>query len=47
MLRKVISGQCITDNKHDIIDRYSIIVKVNLKARKLTEFTGLTLQLQD
>ena len=30
----------------DIIDRYSFIVNVNLKAMGITKFTGLTLPLQ-
>ena len=46
MLRTVIYGpDCITVLL-DIIDCYSIIVKVNLKARGFTEFTSLTLPLQ-
>ena len=45
MLRTVIYGpDCITVLL-DIIDCYSIIVKVNLKARGFTEFTSLTLPL--
>ena len=41
---KLFWADCITVLL-DIIDRYLIIVTVNLKARGFTEFTGLTLLL--
>ena len=41
--RKFLAGIVLLD----IIDYYWIIVKVNLKARGCTEFTKITLPLQD
>ena len=46
MLRNLISGLFITVLL-DIIDRYSIIVKGNLKARGFTEYKRLALPLQN